>query len=368
LATAFFEDFRLTVNYTKWKHEELEGDAVGTTFDNREVGFRGVFEQQKAGILSGRFGFSANVRAYDTVGAEALAPPVDQNGFALFALEALALSKPVALQFGGRIERVSLTSEGLPDRAFTGASGSVGARFGVWDGGNLVANFMHAYRAPTLEELYNNGPHIGLLTFEVGNPDLEAETANGVEVSLRQSASRIHAEASFYYYDLSNFIFLAPTGEIEDGLAVADYTQGNSRFRGGELALDLGVHSNFWLNLGVDAVDARLTDTDTPLPRIPPVRGRIGCELRYEGLSIKPELVLAAAQEDVFTLETPTDGYILFNLRATYNITRQHAIHQISANLFNLGNELYRNHSSFIKDLAPEIGRGVRVNYTVRFF
>jgi hypothetical protein len=49
-------------------------------------------------------------------------------------------------------------------------------------------------------------------------------------------------------------------------------------------------------------------------------------------------------------------------------VSRQHAIHQVSVSLFNLGNELYRNHSSFIKDLAPEIGRGVRVNYTVRFF
>ena len=35
---------------------------------------------------------------------------------------------------------------------------------------------------------------------------------------------------------------------------------------------------------------------------------------------------------------------------------------------YNLTNALYRNHTSFIKDLAPEIGRGVRVNYSVRFF
>ena len=37
-------------------------------------------------------------------------------------------------------------------------------------------------------------------------------------------------------------------------------------------------------------------------------------------------------------------------------------------NVFNLGDRLYRNHSSFIKDLAPEIGRGVRFTYMVRFF
>jgi iron complex outermembrane receptor protein len=366
--SAWLEDFRLTVKYIDYQHNELEGEEVGTTFHNREVTVRGLFEQQKSGILSGRFGFSGNVRAFDTVGEEVLAPPVDQNGFALFALQELAVSKPVALQLGGRIERVSLAPEGLPSRSFTGASGSLSARFNLWNGGNLMANFMHAYRAPTLEELYNNGPHIGLLTFEVGNPDLEAETATGVEVSLRHSASRIQGEASFFYYGLSNFIFLAPTGEIEDGLAVADYTQGHSRFRGGEVAVDVGVHSSFWLNFGLDAVDARLTETDTPLPRIPPLRGRIGCELRHQGLSVKPELVIATAQKDVFQLETPTEGYRVFNLRATYSVTGRHTIHQISVNFFNLGNELYRNHSSFIKDLAPELGRGLRVNYTLRFF
>jgi iron complex outermembrane receptor protein len=37
-------------------------------------------------------------------------------------------------------------------------------------------------------------------------------------------------------------------------------------------------------------------------------------------------------------------------------------------NTFNLNDDLYRNHLSFIKDLAPEIGRGVAVSYTLRFF
>jgi iron complex outermembrane receptor protein len=37
-------------------------------------------------------------------------------------------------------------------------------------------------------------------------------------------------------------------------------------------------------------------------------------------------------------------------------------------NGFNLGDKLYFNHLSFIKNFAPEIGRGVRFTYTVRFF
>jgi iron complex outermembrane receptor protein len=49
-------------------------------------------------------------------------------------------------------------------------------------------------------------------------------------------------------------------------------------------------------------------------------------------------------------------------------IPTQHAAHIISFNAVNLGDTLYRNHLSFIKEFAPEMGRGFRVTYTLRFY
>ena len=46
----------------------------------------------------------------------------------------------------------------------------------------------------------------------------------------------------------------------------------------------------------------------------------------------------------------------------------QHMAHILTVSGYNLTNELYRNHVSFIKDLAPEIGRGVKVGYSLSFF
>ncbi|MEI9811167.1 MAG: hypothetical protein WDO18_00190 [Acidobacteriota bacterium] len=42
---------------------------------------------------------------------------------------------------------------------------------------------------------------------------------------------------------------------------MANYAQGTSRYRGFEAKLDLALHPNLWLNLGADAVNARLTAT-----------------------------------------------------------------------------------------------------------
>ena len=65
--------------------------------------------------------------------------------------------------------------------------------------------------------------------------------------------------------------------------------------------------------------------------------------------------------------ETKTAGYAVFNLSGSYLFAQQHAAHIISFNFFNVGDTLYRNHLSFIKEFAPEMGRGFRVTYTLRF-
>ena len=388
------ESFVMKLNYATYWHEEVEfeGSArrIGTRFDNDQFAYRGVFEQNRLGPLSGRFGFSGLERDYSASGEEALAPPVDQQSFALFALEELDFER-VRFQFGGRLETSRYNpafaerahghedeeheeehhEEEVPDairRRFTGASAAAGMHADLWQGGAFVTNYSHSYRVPALEELYNLGPHVGTLIFEVGDPGLKAERGNGLDLSLRQRAGRIDGEVNLFYYDFSNFVFPFATGEEEGGLPVVHFVQRDSRFTGAEARLGIGFRPDFRLNLGLDLVDAQDTRIRTPLPRIPPLRGRVGLEYRHKGLSLRPELVMANRQSQTFDLEMPTAGYAVVNLRASYTIPTPGAIHQFSANVFNVGDQLYRNHSSFIKDLAPEMGRGIRFSYMLRFF
>ena len=58
--------------------------------------------QKAHGRLTGSIGGYGIWRAFDSQGEEALSPPVDQNGFALFGYEEFAWSH-VTLQFGGRV-------------------------------------------------------------------------------------------------------------------------------------------------------------------------------------------------------------------------------------------------------------------------
>jgi iron complex outermembrane receptor protein len=98
------------------------------------------------------------------------------------------------------------------------------------------------------------------------------------------------------------------------------------------------------------------------------LRTRIGLDLRYKGFLLTPELVMANAQERLYSTETRTPGYAVANIDASYIYAQAHHAHVFSVSVFNVGDSLYRNHLSFIKDLAPEMGRGLRFTYSMRFF
>lgn len=362
---------KFTVDLSNYRHQELADEIVGTTFRNKVNSVRAMFEQKKSGVLTGRFGFEGYTRDFSTIGDEVLVDgPVKQHAFSFFGLEELNFER-VTLQFGGRVERNAYdpTNPALIERTFTGFSGAVGAKFDIWKGGVFVANYSHGYRAVALEELYNNGPHDGSLLFEVGNPNLRPERNNGIDLSLRHQKGRIKTEANFYYYAFKDFVFLAPTNTFDaaSGFEIARFLQGDSRFTGTELSLD--VTANKYLNVitGFDYVNAELND-GRPLPRISPMRFRTSLDIHYQNLSVKPEFVAVGRQDRIFTNETPTAGYGTVNLIASYILTSKHTANIFSLNAYNLNNKLYFNHISFIKDLSPEIGRGVRFTYTVRFF
>ena len=387
VGTNVLDAFRVVVNVIDWGHDEIEiadgTERAGTMFNNRTYVVRAEFDQRQTAALSGTYGVWTKVRNYVATGEEALAPPTDQTAFAAFGYEELAFGSH-RLQLGGRVEqnayavdpREASGSEGeggleppeVRDRDFTGMSASVGFQTDLGTDATFVANVTRSYRAPALEELYNFGPHVGNLLFEIGNPDLEREATLGLDLSIRHQSTRLRGDFNFYVYDMDNFVFAAVTDEVLDGLSVAEYLQGDSRFIGFDAKGSVRLGEQVWLNLGLGLVDAELTRTNEALPRIPPLQGQLSVDVPYRGFTITPEWIFASKQDRVFRDETETDGYSVLNVRASYVWPRQHMVHILSVAGYNLTNELYRNHTSFIKDLAPEIGRGVKFGYSLRFF
>ena len=363
----FFDEFRLATNFSRWMHTEFENDAAATSFDNKLFNLRATFSQRRSDTFNGTTGVHFLHRDYSAQGEEALSPPVIANGIAFFTLQEIDL-KAARIQLGGRLDHTSYDPTGMATRAFTEFSGAAGVHLPLGKNTAFVANYTHSNRVPDVEELYNHGPHIGNLVYEIGDPSLTRETADGIDFSLRYQNSRARAEANFYYYGIRDFIYLNLTGGMEHGLREAAYSQADARFIGGEALVSVELFSNLWLNTVLDKVSAERTATGTPLPRIPPLRASVGFDARWRGFSLQPKIIMAAAQDNIYPTETRTPGYTTVDLDASWTLARTHSMHVFSASVFNVGDRLYRNHLSFIKDLAPEMGRGARFSYSLRFF
>ena len=388
------ESVRVVTNIVDYRHNELEieeeVEAVATAFDNRSYTVRADVTQQPIGPMNGRFGVWAKLREFKSSGEEALAPATDQVSAATFLYEELDFGR-FQVQFGGRLERTEysvgkrvehehgdagevghydhdLEPPVARDREFLGGSASIGFRRELTPRTVAVANVTRSHRAPALEELYNFGAHIGNLTYEIGNSNLNPESTVGLDLSLRHLSSGVRGDINVYRYDIDNFVFFDVENEMRSGLPVAKFMQGNGRFVGVDGKVSLQLWPRVWVNAGVGLVNAQLTSMGESLPRIPPLRGQLSVDVPYENFTFSPEVIVAAQQKDVFRNETATKGYSVVNLKVSYVWPTVHMAHIVSATAYNLTNALYRHHTSVIKEFVPQIGRGVRVSYSVRFF
>src|SRR5882762_5441358 len=187
----FIENVDVALSYNDYKAREFEFESdenkteLESTATNKNFNYRANLNHRRYGKLSGTFGLSGFTRDYKSIGKEAPAPHTGQHSFAVFGLERVDFER-IGFQIGGRVEQNGYNPEGnFRNRNFVGFSGSAGMRVPLWTRGSFIANYQHSFRAPALEELYNNGPHPGILVFDIGNPDLKAEQGDGVDLALR---------------------------------------------------------------------------------------------------------------------------------------------------------------------------------------
>ena len=389
--TGAIDSFRTTLAIRRYKHDELEGQEVGTAFKNNTEEIELMASHRPFGRLKGSFGAWFLNRAFGATGEEALSPDVDQRGVAAFLYEEITWPH-FTFQFGGRIDHTNYEPFDEDARSFTSGSGSIGLLFtpaAAKERLTFAVSLARAARNPALEELFYFGPHPGNFAFEIGNPTLQPEHALGFDASIRWRGARASGEVTYFRNDISDFVFRSPlTAEqfaanlavfearfpareieppVDDEFPIVNYVGADSILQGIEAHGDVGITSQLFAEFGLDYVRGTLKDTNQPLPRIPPLRGQFGMRYQHNAFQVGGHAVVAAKQNRLFENETETDGYTLLRLFAAYSVQAGRVLHTITGRLDNVTDELYRNHLSLIKDLAPEMGRNFKVLYNIKF-
>ncbi len=366
----WLQSYRATVGVRRYEHSELTGTEVGTTFNNNTVEGEVLLSHRPAEKLTGSFGVWFLNRHFKATGEEALSPPVEQQSFAGFVYEEFGFPH-ATVQFGGRLDHAAYRpAQGLKARDFNEFSGSVGLLLRPLAGNDnfvLAINVARAARYPALEELYYLGPHPGNLAFEVGNDELNAEHAIGFDVSVRGRSKRFEGELTFFRNDIKNYIFRQPTGEEEDGFPVVENIGADSVLFGAEAHADLKVTDELTVEVTYDWVKGELSASGQALPRIPPFRVLTGLTYRKNAFQFGGSVSIVSDQTRVYGTEVPTDGYTTGRVFGSYSFNKGGMLNTITARLDNATDALYRNHLNYLKDVLPEIGRTLKLVYTIGF-
>ena len=279
------------------------------------------------------------------------------------------------LESGLRIERVShepSARESGPKRRFTAYAASVGIIAPVSDAWRLSLVGDTSARAPVSEELYSAGSHLATASFELGDASLDTEQALSLSAKAEYRTEQVTASATAYHRRFGDFIHQRATGEEEHGLPVLRFVQQDATFTG----LDLEATFHLWqqgdwhgdLTFMFDMVSAKVdVDGNDNLPRIPPSRVGFGLEVDNGRFFAGLDYLRSSEQDDVAPMELPTDAYEDLRLDLSYRLSAGAADVSLFLQGKNLTDDEQRDHTSFIKDLAPRPGRTVEAGIRVKF-
>lgn len=369
LGDGLFQTLRIRGGYADYEHTEFEGDEVGTVFLSKAIETRAELVQADRNGWRGASGIQYQTRDFEAIGAEAFVPPSLSNKLGLFTLQEFEIGN-FGLEASVRYDRASIKANSIGfDRRFNDFSGALGLS---WTSGpvKIGANLSRTARAPSVEELLSDGPHIATQSYELGDLDLDSERSWNGEVYLRYDGARIGGSVTVFGNDFDNFIYESATGAELDGLPVYQYVQGPARIWGieAEANATLASFGNYDVILdGVaDYTHAELEGVG-PAPRIPPLRLLGGLELKGDAIDLRGEVEWTDRQDRIAANETPTDGFTLVNASATWRPfggDRNISLILSANNVFNVE---ARRAASFTKDFAPLSGRDFRVSARFSF-
>ena len=299
-------------------------------------------------------------------GHEELIPDAEKKDFGLYALGQITMENGAAL-LGVRYDNRSISSD-MGSADFSNFNGSVGIKRD-FENSTLRFNIGSGYRAPNLIELFADGVHHGSFRYERGNLNLVAEKSFQTDISFDINNEDSSVSFDLFYNDISDYIYISPSSDREEGFAVYDYMQQDSELYGGEISFAKKTGFD-WLsyNTSLEYIFAESADGEA-LPFISPLTFNqvfnIDISSNY---SFEIDFLAKAKQGRVSMFEEETDGYSVLNLSGNWMTSFLDNDLNIFWSISNVFDKEYYDHLSRLKTAGiEEMGRNISVGLKYNF-
>ena len=258
-------------------------------------------------------------------------------------------------------------------RNFGGVSGAVSGIYHWSDGLKTGGTMMKTFRAPGIEELFSDGPHLAAYSYEIGNSELGTEDGWGTEAFLRYSVGRVKLNLALFRNQIFGYLIPTNTGEKEWGSGAAgwlwiyQYRGQDAILDGAELSVDAEIVPRVHAQVRMSHVRGTLATNELPVERIPPLNGKVA--LRYVTLPLNLHVTarFSDSQHRLGEFEEPTDAYIAYDVGCQYLFSIWGLQHQAVFAIENILDTEYRQHLSRIKAVMPEPGRNLKFLYRIGY-
>lgn len=381
-ARMVFNDYEHTELLTDDIHPEepAEAEHGDTRFTNRGLEGRFSGHYERSDNWDGMTGMQFSRSEFAVSGDEGFVPTTDIESLGIFAMESLEHENWI-YEAGMRLQHISFAPHGGCSQRDLSWSANAAAIWQFSESTNTSVSVSRSQRAAGVEERYSNvvsgecalaseeewKVHSPTGLIELGNPNLNEETSNNVELAVHRHLGDVHGQLSVFANKVDDYIFLLPVDEHED---VARYQQEDAEFYGYEAEINWPLtisHSRtVEFTAFSDFVFAELS-SGAYLPRTPPQRNGVEVALLEQDWTLGVRVTQVADADYLSADESSTEGYTLLDLSADYHLTWGTTEFLIFARGTNMLDEEIRHHTSFAKNFAPEAGRGLTVGTRMSF-
>jgi hemoglobin/transferrin/lactoferrin receptor protein len=259
-------------------------------------------------------------------------------------------------------------------------SANTGLLFKLFKNTDLSFDLARSFRSPSLEERFK---YIDLGNYvRLGDPNLDPESGLSTDLGIRVWKPKINFQADLFANRIYNmivetpgeFIYTINTGASE-GLtdtipALINANVSKALLYGFDLGFRYNVYSDFVLSGSVSFVRGKNTESDTNLPQIPPLNGRMGISYTYNEIGSAEITIIGAARQDkIADGEKTTGGYARLDLAlSSVKISLGPVRVQLFAGIENITDRNYTNHLSTNRGaISVEPGRNIYLRMNLAF-
>jgi iron complex outermembrane receptor protein len=279
------------------------------------------------------------------------------------------------LDFGIRrdeVNRKSKVGSTAYDKDFDSTSYVLGFGFDLSSTTDLSLSIGSVERAPSSVEMFMNGEHAAVQRNERGNPNMQAEEAQNIDLGLSFDNEVIYGSINFYQNEVDKYIYRKDSGVNGTGemkLQIANFVQKDAELDGYEIQVGTDfdfLNGNLGVTIGRDSVNGTFTDGSN-IPRMVPARDIYTLSYTEDNLSVDIDLTEVNAQPDFGSDgDSFTAGFELLDLSISRSFPVE-GVEDFKVVLFanNLLDEIARNHSSTVKNEVPLPGKNLGIGFRV---